>query len=120
MDDYIRKELFSSLALCLQRNAIFFITRLGLHPVTRTASDRLVFEPTVVDKLHQQIATTAARIANEFSFDELKRHFLDRKFRDRLTKPLLDSYGWQIWGFETDHLIPETTTSLYNSEDEKM
>jgi hypothetical protein len=119
MVGYTQRQLLSLLDLCLQRDAIFFITRLGLHPVTRTASDRLVFEPTVVDPLYQQTAMTAARIAKEYSLEELKRHFFDEHFRDRLTKPLLDFYGWQIWGSERDHLIPETTASIYNRKDEE-
>lgn len=116
----IPKNLISLLDSCLQREAIFFITRLGLHPVTRTPSDRLVFESTVVDTLYQQTATTAARIAKEHSLKELKQNFFDEHFRDRLTKPLLASYGWQIWGSERNHLIPGTTLLLYNKEDEEM
>jgi hypothetical protein len=109
----------SLLDLCLQKDSIYFITCLGLHPVTRTTPDHLVFESTVVNELYRQTAKTARSIAEKYSLKELKQLLFDTQFRDGLIKPLLQSYGWQIWGSEGDHLIQGTKRSLQNSEDKE-
>jgi hypothetical protein len=109
----------SLLELCLRKDAVYFVNCLGLHPITGTTPDHLVFESTVVNELCRQTAKTARSIAEKYSLKELKQLLFDTQFRDGVTKPLLESYGRQIWGSEGDHLIQGTKRSLQNSEDKE-